>query len=90
MKKTTLLALLLSALFLTACTDAPAETTAPVDTAPVTEAEETLGIPLTADFGGHEFRVLTAGNQAVEDFTVEEESEIVLDNAQYKRKVKVE
>ena len=49
-----------------------------------------LSIPLTADFGGYEFHTLTAGNYAVEDFAAEEESEIVLDNAQYKRKRKVE
>lgn len=87
--------MILSAVFLTACllaacgTQDAAETTVPTE-AMTTPAGETLDIPLTADFGGHEFRVLTAGNQAVEDFTVEEESEIVLDNAQYKCKVKVE
>ena len=44
----------------------------------------------SADFGGAEFHVLSAGNIAYNDFDFEEESSLVLPNAQYKRKVKVE
>ncbi len=52
--------------------------------------EELLGVPQTADFGGEEFRMLSAGNIAYEDFTIEESSSMPLDNAQYKRKLLVE
>ena len=80
---------LLLVLGLAACDrEQPAVTTAP--SAETTADPNALSIPLTADFGGYEFHTLTAGNYAVEDFAAEEESEIVLDNAQYKRKRKVE
>lgn len=57
----------------------------------VTTAEgEQLGVPLTADFGGEEFNILSSGNIACNDFDYEEESTLALDNAQYKRKRLVE
>ena len=52
--------------------------------------EELPDIPLTADYGGDPFNILTAGNIAYQDFTVDDESSIALDNAQYKRRKKVE
>ena len=54
------------------------------------EAEEKLGVPETADYGGETFNILTAGNVAYEDFKFVEESSLQLDNAQYKRKALVE
>ena len=64
------------------------KTTGDVDVT-ATDSEE-LGIPLTGDFGNIEFRILSAGTQACNDFNYEEESNLALDNAQYKRKLKVE
>lgn len=54
------------------------------------ETKEELGVPQSADFGSEVFRILTAGNVAHEDFKYVEESALVLDNAQYKRKALVE
>ena len=68
----------------------PAVTTAPITTAPAVDAAETLGVPATADFGGAEYNVLSAGNLTYKDFTFEESSSMPLDNAQYKRKTLVE
>lgn len=69
----------------------PAVTTAaPVETAETTVPKETLDIPLTMDYGEEEFNILSAGNEAHEDFTVEEESSLSLDNARYKVKMRVE
>ncbi len=65
---------------LTECSN---NTTASVD-------ENALEVPLNADYGGAEYRVLSAGNVAYEDFTAEEESAMPLDEAQYKRKKLVE
>ena len=47
-------------------------------------------IPLDGDFGGEEFRILSAGNVACNDFEFEEEATSVLDAAQYKRVLTVE
>lgn len=90
-----LLALLMLSTSLVACgeNDKPATTTADTgDAASTTEATESVEVPevLTADFDEHEFNILSAGNQVFNDFDYEEESSIVLDNAQYKRKIKVE
>ena len=96
MKKTLsfLLALLMLVPAFVACgetdpkvTEGAAVTTQPVET---TEPEEKPDIPMTADFGGYEFNILSAGNHVFNDFDFEEESSMPLDNAQYKRKVKVE
>lgn len=54
------------------------------------EVAEELGIPTTADFGGAEYRVFSAGNVAYKDFTADENSSLPLDIAQYKRKELVE
>ncbi len=87
-----LLALVMLASVLVACGDGETDvTTVPTNNVEVTEdATETLDIPLTADYGQYEFRILSAGNQAFNDFQFEEESTLPLDNAQYKRKIKVE
>ena len=89
-----LLALLMLSTAFVACGDTdPAQTTAvtTVDaTAVTTEPEELPDIPLTGDYGGYEFNILSAGNQVWNDFDFEEESSLPLDNAQYKRKLKVE
>lgn len=87
-----LLALLVLATCFAACGKDDIETTvAATNNVEITEdATETLDIPLTADYGNYEFRVLSAGNQAFNDFQFEEESTLPLDNAQYKRKIKVE
>ena len=58
--------------------------------ADVTAAEGELGVPLAADFGGEEYRVLSAGNVTYVDFNADEESSMPLDVAQYKRKALVE
>lgn len=55
----------------------------------IADADEPLGLPEN-DFGGAEFRILSAGNQAQNDFDFKEESSLALDNAQYKRKIAVE
>ena len=60
------------------------------DTAMSSPAEETLGVPLTADYGGEEFNILSAGNVAYNDFAFEEDSALPLASAQYKRKIKVQ
>ena len=75
---------------LCACDKTPAETTA--QTLEVATAGEELGIPETADFGGSEYNVLSAGNGSVKhnDFDFQESSSLPLDNAQYKRKTTVE
>ncbi len=86
--------LMLTSLFVACDKDTPDETgdNAVVTTAPVetTEPEELPDIPMTADYGGDEFNILSAGNQVFNDFDFEEESSMPLDNAQYKRKLKVE
>ena len=87
-----LFALLMIASCFVACgEDTPAVTGSNSDVA-ITEdgGGETLGVPLTADYGQYDFRILSAGNQAFNDFQYEEESTLPLDNAQYKRKLKVE
>ena len=56
----------------------------------VSESEEMPGMPLTADFGKETFRILSAGNTAHEEFTIDEESSLPLENARYKQKAKVE
>ncbi len=60
------------------------------DTTDTSELEETLGVPLTADYGGEDFNILTAGNVAYNDFAFEEDSALPLASAQYKRKTKVQ
>lgn len=86
------LALLMVASVLVACDkgDAAVTTAGPSNVEITEDVTETLDIPLTADYGNYEFRVLSAGNQAFNDFQFAEESSLPLDNAQYKRKVKVE
>jgi hypothetical protein len=87
-----LLALLMLCSAFVACGDTktPASTVATGDSTSETTDDEQLGIPLTADYDQYEFHILSAGNQAFNDFDYEEESSLPLDNAQYKRKVKVE
>lgn len=86
-----LLALLMIASCFVACDgDTPAETTAGTNVEVVDDGDEKLGVPLTEDYGEYDFRILSAGNQAFNDFQFEEESTLPLDNAQYKRKLKVE
>lgn len=92
MKKS--LVFLLAALLcasLIGCGGTPAETTAAVtDPALTTSAEEMPDIPMTADFGNVDFRILSAGNTAHEEFTFDEESSLPLENARYRHKAKVE
>ena len=94
-----ILCLLLSLLMLSsafvACgdTDAPVATSALPDateTTETTEPKELPDIPLTADYGQYAFNILSTGNQVFNDFDFHEETSLPLDNAQYKRKVKVE
>lgn len=85
-----LLALLTAVFCLTACDGEPAETLASNTVAVAENEGEMLDIPLTADYGDHEFRILSAGNQVFNDFSQEEETSLPLQNAQYKRKLKVE
>ncbi len=70
----------------------PTETTAQSDAeSDASSAEgEVLGVPQTADYGGEDFNILSAGSVAYSDFTFEEESSLALENAQYKRKALVE
>ena len=46
----------------------------------INDENEPLELP-DIDFGGAEFRVLSAGNQAQNDFDFQEESSLALDNA---------
>lgn len=46
--------------------------------------------PTPVDYDGHEFVILTAGNVAFDDFSQLDSSEVVLDNAMFERKNKVE
>ncbi len=90
------LALVMLAGTLAACgeTPPPSETTGDVtvttDSPVTTESKETPDIPLTGDYEGYEFNILSIGNAEFNDFDFEEESSVALDNAQYKRKLKVE
>ena len=78
-------------LLLCSCDTEQAEVTTATSNAAVTTADEnTLEIPLAADYGKAEYRVLSAGNIVYEDFTADEESAQPLDEAQYKRKKLVE
>lgn len=43
-----------------------------------------LGVPTEMDYNGEAFYILSAGNMAHEDFTIEEESTLPLENARYK------
>ncbi len=73
------------------CNDEATVSTGEDTVAPATTADgEQLGVPMTADFGGEEFNILSSGNIACNDFDYEEESTLALDNAQYKRKRLVE
>lgn len=86
------LAILLAAMLgmaLIGCDSPPAETTAGTVNTTI-PAENALGIPTTADFGGETFRILSAGNTAHEEFTFDEESSLPLENARYKHKAIVE
>lgn len=89
-----ILPLLLCLCCLLACGEKePAATTVPEapESLQMTEVtEEEPDIPLTADYGGADFRILTAGNIAYEDFTADETASMPLDIAQYKRKMRVE
>lgn len=89
MKK--LLVLLAFALvFLCSCDTNEAATTV-IETAETTLATEVVDFtPVPKDYGNHKFVVLSAGNVAFNDFSQLEESEVVLDQALYERKVKVE
>ncbi|MBQ9427915.1 MAG: extracellular solute-binding protein [Clostridia bacterium] len=64
--------------------------TQPDATAAAETGETLLGIPETADFGGAEYRVLSAGNVTCKDFTAEEDASTPLDVSQYKRRALVE
>lgn len=92
MKKLALLCLIVAVcLFCASCGDEVAVTndsSAPVVTDGI--EQELPDVPLTHDYGGYEFNILSAGNSAFNDFDFEEESSLPLDNAQYKRKCKVE
>ena len=83
-------------LLLASCNNStqPTQTTAGTTVAAPTEttvdAANQLDIPLTADYGGETFNILSAGNVAYADFNYDEESSLPLDNAQYKRKKLVE
>ena len=67
-------------------TEVQVQGTQPVNTA----VDGVLGVPLTADYGGAKYRVLSAGNVAYADFTAEEDAVQQLDIAQYERKKKIE
>ena len=54
------------------------------------DGEEKPDIPLTYDYEGHEFTFLSCGNAQIYELGYDEESSIPLDNAMYKRKMKVE
>ena len=54
------------------------------------DGAETLGVPETADYGGEEFCILSAGNVAYADFAAGEDASTPLDSAQYKRRATVE
>ena len=87
-----LLLAIIMCLSLVACGGDPTETTAPVIdvTDNTDDGAETPDIPLTYDYEGHEFTFLTAGNSSYLELGFDEESTIPLDNAQYKRKMKLE
>ncbi|MBQ6614422.1 MAG: extracellular solute-binding protein, partial [Clostridia bacterium] len=66
-------------------------------TKPVVDVTEDLDdgaekpdIPLTYDYDGYEFNFLSCGNVQYLELSYDEESSISLDNAQYKRKAKVQ
>ncbi len=72
-------------------TSAPALTDPPVTEPPVTEYVEPYSVPeAEMNYDGYQFSILTAGNVAFNDFDFQEDSGVVLDNAQYIRKTTVE
>ena len=74
-----------------ACGDTVEETKATVDvTSDVEDNAEKPDIPLTYDYEGYEFNFLSAGNGMNSELGFDEESSIPIDNAQYKRKMKVQ
>lgn len=94
-----ILCLLLACLMLmplfAACGDKQPANTGNSDASDVSAApgEETLGVPLTADYEGYEFNILVCSNGScgiTDNFEASEESGIALDIAQYKRTKKVE
>lgn len=99
MRKTKILVLCLSCILLIAVLCAcgkdtePARTSESADlTAETSEAttEQVDYTPKPVDYGKHTFTVLSAGNVAFDDFSQLEPSEVVLDQALYERKKKVE
>lgn len=82
--------LMLLSCFVACGTGEESDANAPVVTVASDEIAETLDIPLTADYGGYEFHILSAGNAVHNDFDFAEESPLPLDDASYKRKIKVE
>ena len=87
-----LLFAILMCLSLVACNDDTPDSTGDVtgDAVVTEEVGEKPDIPLTYDYEGHEFTFLSAGNSSCYELSFEEESSIPLDNAQYKRKMKME
>lgn len=59
-------------------------------TAFVTDTAPEEYTPIAVDYGDYDFTVLSAGNVAFDDFSADEESNVVLDQAHYERKTKVE
>ena len=88
----TLFLCLLAAAFCACDGKTPEQTSADASSAaPVTsEGAEALGVPETADYGGEEFNILSAGNVAYADFTAGEDASTPLDSAQYRRRATVE
>lgn len=91
MKKIIILMLALM-IVLCSCSKDEADVKEPdITTSVVTFGDSDLEIPLSADFGGEEFYILTSGcGGNCNDFMFEEDSPLALDSAQYKRKMKVE
>ena len=87
-----LLLAIIMCLSLVACGGDTEVTTAPAgDVVESTDdGAEKPDIPLTYDYEGYEFNFLSAGNGENSELGYEEESSIPLDNAQYKRRMKME
>jgi len=87
-----LLLAIIMCLSLVACGGDTEVTTAPVGDASEStdDGAEKPDIPLTYDYEGYEFNFLSAGNGENSELGYEEESSIPLDNAQYKRRMKME
>lgn len=88
--KKVLSSVLLTLLLAMLCACGGTEETAKQPEQTTSEPAVTEYVPTPVDYGKHEFVILSAGNVAYDDFSEEESTNSVLDQAAFKRQSKVE